>query len=120
MPWDDMHEKIVLNAWAEKFGRAELTGQYFSVPNTEKETYWCEYSQMNDISEYGFKTVPELEEMLGQALTEEFYKELLLPLAVAAFKEKKIIQIEKGIVEDCEVRQMGADEFTIPEFVYQF
>ena len=117
MRWTDMNEKEMIKAWAEEEFSESLTREYLPMPDKEKESYWCEYNKEGDILEYAFDTVPELKSMMEQELKEEYYKDLILPMAVAALKEKKIIEIEN---QEDTLPLQKEDGFSIPDFVYRF
>lgn len=121
MCWTNMSEKEMIKTWAaEKFSE-EMQQEYLPQPDIRKESYWTEYDNGENITEYSFETVPELKKMLEREWTEEvFLNDLILPLAVAAFKERKIILQKENQIESRQDTGKAADEFSIPEFVYVF
>lgn len=120
MRWTNMDEKEMIKTWAKEEYLEDLMKECLPVPEQEKESYWCIHEGESDIEEYGFETVPELKEILQEQLKEEFYRDLLLPLVVAVFKEKKIIQLDEGNAEKGKDKEGDADGFSIPEFLYVF
>jgi len=119
MRWTDMSEKEILKAWAMECGTAERKEKYLPKAFGAGESYWCAYDGKGDIAEYGFETIRELKQIMAQELKEEFYRDLILPLSVAAFKEKKDIKVDtEGSGEDGTLHPQ--EEFSIPEFVYEF
>lgn len=118
MCWTNMDEKEIIKAWAEKECTREIITKYLSMPENEKESYWYVNDEEEDIAEYAFETVPELRKILEKKLKEEFYKDLVLPCAVAVFKEGEIANAEK--LDNEEDIQKDIGEFSIPEFVYVF
>jgi len=125
MRWTDMSAKEMIRAWAKEETTKQLSDRYLPHPQKDGGSYWCEHDISDEIIEYDFSSIPELRGMLERNLSEEFYKDLLLPLAVAVFKEKKIISVlpSGGSTDDLEENQLQKQEkgeFTIPEFVYVF
>lgn len=124
MHWISQSEKEMIIEWAKEFCTEDLTNQYLPMPNKAINSYWCKYSDDNEIMDYDFDTLPELKTMLEQELKDEFYEELLLPLTVAAFKEKVIIQAniqaEKDSNDIGKYSVQDNDSFSIPDFVYMF
>ncbi|MCM1498875.1 MAG: hypothetical protein NC124_10470 [Clostridium sp.] len=120
MRWTNMNEKEMIKAWAAEESSDSLTKEYLSMPDKEKESYWCEYDQKDDILEYTFDTIPELKSMLEKELEEDFYKDLIRPVAVASLKEKKLI-IQPDVTKQAAASSLQQeDEFSIPDFVYRF
>lgn len=122
MRWTDMSEKEMIKAWAGEECSRDLMEEYLPMPKQGEESYWNVHETEEEIAEYDFEKVPELKAILGEKLKEEFYRDLILPLAVAALKEKKIIQIEEENEnkESNQPLQKTGDEFLIPDFVYEF
>lgn len=120
MRWTDMDEKEMIKTWAQEKHSEDLMQEYFSKPEAEKESYWCMYDKGNEIVEYGFDTVPELKRILETELKEEFYKDLILPLVVATFKEEKIMRSNTEKLKYGQDTHKDMDDFSIPEFVYVF
>lgn len=126
MHWTSINEKEIIKEWANEQFKESLSDKYLSHINKEKDSYWCKYDEIDDIKEYDFENIPELKEMLKIELKEDFYTELLLPLSVAAFKEKKIfVESDKKMSDVEEKDDAGKEEnkdcdFKIPEFVYMF
>ncbi len=119
MRWTNMEEKEMIKAWAGEECSEDLIKEYLPVPEHGK-SYWCMHEEERDIVEYGFETVPELKGILEGELKEEFYRDLILPLAIAAFKEKTIIQLDTENLKYGQDVQKAQDGFSIPEFVYVF
>lgn len=115
-----MNEKEIIVEWAKKESSKELAGKYLSMLEFKIKSYWCKYDNDNEIIDYDFETVSDLKELLEQELEEEFYKDLYLPLAVAAFKERRIVQTDTDISDNDSVSKVGVEEFSIPDFVYTF
>lgn len=115
-----MNEKEMIKAWAEEEASDILTKEYLPMPDSDKESYWCEYDKGRDILEYSFDTVPELKSMLEQDYKEKFYEDLILPMAVAALKEKKIICVEQEEDKEGTLPIHQEDTISIPDFVYRF
>ena len=114
----DMTEKDMILEWAKEKFQKNLQAQIFSSFGTEAETYWEMCDSESDIEEFDFDNIPEVKAILEQKLKDSYYKELVLPLAVAIFKEKQLVDIEeKATLKD---RGNQEDVFTIPEFVYPF
>ena len=112
----DKTEKDIILEWAEENFQENLQMQMFS--SFEAETYWEMCDSESDIEEFDFDNVPEVKAILEQKLKDSYYKELVLPLTVAVFKEKQLVDIEeKATLKD---RENQEDIFTIPEFVYPF
>lgn len=120
MCWTNMNEKEIIVEWAKKESSKELASKYLSMPEFKIRSYWCKYGNGNEIIDYDFETVSDLKELLEQELEEDFYKDLYLPLAVAAFKERRIVQTDIDICEDNSTSKIGIEEFSIPDFVYIF
>lgn len=120
MRWTDMDEKEMIKVWAVEEYSGDLEKEYLPLPEQEKGSYWCVHGEEGDISEYGFESVPELKEILGEKLSEGFYSDLILPLAIAVFKEKEIIQLDTGKSENGQNMKKDMNEFLIPDFVYVF
>lgn len=118
MRWINMDEKEIIKVWAEEECTGEIITKYFSMPENNKESYWYVNDEEEDIAEYAFDTVPELKEILEKKLKEDFYKDLILPCAVAIFKEKEISDV--GKLKNEGAIQKDVEEFLIPEFVYVF
>lgn len=120
MRWTSMDEKEMIKAWAAEECSGDLMEEYLPLPEQGKESYWCVHGQEGDISEHGFGTIPEFKGILEKELKEEFYRDLILPLAVAAFKEKEIIKPDEEKLESGQDIKKDADGFSIPDFVYVF
>ena len=120
MRWTNMSEKEMIKAWAVEEFSERLQEEYLPQPNLGKKSYWTSFHNSGNLTEYDFGTIPELKAMLEQELGDEIYKDLVLPLAIAAMKEKKIIQIEDEDKEEKLVIQKEGDELLIPDFVYNF
>ena len=115
MHWTSKDEKGMI----KECGTEEISNQILPFPVKEEESYWCLCDKGRDIIEYGFNTALELKNELREELKEDYYEELIVPLAAAAFKEKmaaddKISSNSNAIVHS------GDDNLTIPEFVYAF
>lgn len=113
MRWTNMSEKEMIKEWAKEECLENLTREYLPMPEDDRESYWCEHSRGGDIAEYSFDTVLELKEMLEKELKEDFYRDLLLPLAVAALKERKILQIDTEAPDGRQVFYQDSEEFSI-------
>lgn len=122
MRWTDMDEIEMIKAWSEEENTETVLKKYLPQPDSGMESYWVKSNNEKNIMEYGFETVPELSDLLKRELTDEFFDNLILPLAVAAYKEKaKQEQAEiKREIENTEKNEEKDDGFTIPEFVYVF
>lgn len=119
MHWTSKDEKGMIKEWAQECGTEEISNQILPFPVKEEESYWCLCDKGRDIIEYGFNTALELKNELREELKEDYYEELIVPLAAAAFKEKmaaddKISSNNNAIVHS------GDENLTIPEFVYAF
>lgn len=112
----DKTEKDIILEWAEGKFQENLRTQIFSLSGAE--TYWEMCDSESDIEEFDFDNIPEVKAILEQKLKDSYYKELVLPLAVAIFKEKQLVDIEEKVTLDDRGNQ--EDVFTIPEFVYPF
>jgi len=115
-----MSEREMIKAWAREECTEELIREYLPMPETERESYWHKYDGKRDIAEYDFNTIPDIKGILEKELQEEFYQDLILPLSVAAFKEKKIIPEDMEKSDGNQGIRSGENEFSIPEFVYVF
>lgn len=115
MRWTDMSERDMIKEWAKEECRQEFEKAVFSQPENGIETYWTQYDTDSDIEEFDFETLPQLKAILEEKLSDPFYKDLILPLAVSAFKEKKVIDNAVGNVEG-----EKENKLEIPEFVYAF
>lgn len=124
MRWIDMDEKDMIKAWAREEYTQEIQMQYLTMPDCNAETYWQKYDNENNIVEFAFHDIPELISMLKDAMSGKEYEDLVLPLAVAAFKEQKKLNInahERNSDDGSAGLENGSDdEFVIPEFVYVF
>jgi hypothetical protein len=120
MRWTDMDEKEMIKAWAAEEYSEEIQREYLPQPDVCRESYWADYDNGGNLAEYGFGAVPEFVGMLQKELGAEYYKDLILPLAVAAFKEKEIILEEAGKAEGGHEAGEKADGLLIPDFVYVF
>ena len=117
MRWTNMDEKEMIKAWAGEECSGNLQKEYLPMPDSGQESYWTEYDNNRNIAEYDFSSVPELLVLLKAELKEEYLKDLIRPLAVAAFKQRARESAGgKAVTETGE----KAGEITIPEFVYIF
>lgn len=117
MRWTNMDEKEMVKAWAEEEYTENLQNMYLSQPDLEKESYWLEHNNSENIQEYDFSTVSELLAWLKLKLPEESMEDLLKPLAVAAFKQRTSMFESEMLSKKSEDT---TDKITIPEFVYNF
>jgi len=120
MRWTSIEEKEMIKEWAVAEGKDELTDRYLPQPDPMMESYWCECDEKNVISEYAFDSVSGLKALLERELEEEFYKDIILPVVIASFKEKKMIQADRDNVTEENMKTRNSNEFAIPEFVYVF
>ncbi|MCI8378539.1 MAG: hypothetical protein HFH72_08460 [Lachnospiraceae bacterium] len=120
MRWTDMSEKEIIKAWAAEEYTEGIREEYLPQPDACRGSYWTDFDNGGNIVEYDFGTVPEFKGMLEKEFQEGFFKELILPLAVAAFKEREIIQLDAGRPDNEQDVKKNTDGFSIPEFVYVF
>ena len=99
-------EKGMIKEWAVK--------NESRIKEQDKDSFWDTYDSVGDIVEYEFKTVTELKKMFGETLVG--CDDVILPLAVAAFKKKEWSSPNSEINND----KTGSGDFTIPEFIYVF
>ncbi len=118
MRWTSREEKGMIKEWAEAEKTAERMGQYLPQPDAGTESYWERHDETGAIMEYSFESISDLKEILEKELPEEFYKELLLPLAVATFKGEPSGHMT--VTDKGETDSKQGDGFEIPEFVYVF
>lgn len=122
MRWINMSEKEMIKAWSnEEYADINIE-TYLSLTESNRESYWTKSDNDKNIVEYDFHSAPELLVLLKTALNDEFFEDLILPLTVAAFKEKaKLEHLHEDMdIENKEISEIVTDEFTIPEFVYVF
>ena len=120
MHWTNKSEKENIKRWAGEYFTDKMKKQYLPMPDSVKESYWCKYDGNRDIVDYNFETISEIEKILQEELKEDFYEDLILHIAVAAFKEKEIIQIDENINKNNQTLDSDINNFTIPEFIYTF
>lgn len=122
MRWTDMSEKEMIKAWSDEEHTDAAAETYLPQPDSKEESYWTKYDNEKNIMEYDFHSVPELSALLKTELHDEVFEDLILPLTVAAFKEKaEAEQLSEAVkTENKEVSDKVDDELTIPEFVYVF
>ena len=123
MNWTDMNEIEMIKMWALENFSPNLKKCYLPQPDASKNSYWTVCDDGNDIDMYDFSSIPELRQIFENKFNEEIFKELIIPLTVAAFKGKAKAayknQIEEAVANK-ESDKNNANEFEIPEFVYVF
>lgn len=120
MHWISKDEKEIIKEWAKEYGTSKISMKYFPMPTAMVESYWNTSDNGNSIVEYEYENIPELKKLLEQELQEDFYKDLILPLAIAIFKEKKINCQSLNSIEEDRVFGVEKNDFKIPEYVYVF
>jgi len=90
---DSTEERIIkeiTDNLSEKSINLKLNSPYHPIENT---SYWHkrdEWQNQMDIMEYDFNTPLELQHLLKKVINEEYCNEYLVPLTVAAFKQRKV------------------------------
>ena len=122
MRWIDMSEKEMIKAWSNEEYTNAAAETYLPQPDSKEESYWTKFDNKKNIMEYDFHSVPELSILLKTELSDEVFEDLILPLTVAAFKEKaKVEHLSADMnMENKDVSDKIDDELIIPEFVYVF
>ncbi len=113
----DRSEKEIIKAWSAEQNTKNLTETYLAQPDEKMESYWTSYNNDKNIIEYDFSSLPELSNLLKTELKEQYFEELVLPITVAAFKERARILDDSN--EDLNAKKK-MDGFSLPEFVYVF
>ena len=86
MPWTD--EKDTIKEWAANIASKEITEEIFSAKDVNADSYWTSCEDGNDIKDYAFETLPELEKLLKQSLTESYMDSIIIPIAITTLKHK--------------------------------
>lgn len=122
MHWTSKKEQDIIKEWAMCEHTEASVENYLPPIMKDQISYWEEHDEQGEISEYQFDTMMELQQILKNKFIDENMKDLILPLAVAAFKEKhKVDQMIKETSDgESQVRQDNSSDFSIPEFRYVF
>ncbi len=122
MHWTSKNEQDIIKEWAAKEHTEIFAETYLSSPKKHEATYWEIHNEQGEISEHQFDTMMELQQILRDKFADENMKDLILPLAVAAFKEKyKVDEATQNISsEEGQLKQENSADFSIPEFRYVF
>lgn len=122
MHWTSKNEQDIIKEWAAKEHTEIFAETYLSSPKKDETTYWEIHNEQGEISEHQFDTMMELQQILKDKFVDENMEDLILPLAVAAFKEKyKVDEATKNISgEEGQLKQENSADFSIPEFRYVF
>lgn len=114
----DIKEKDLLKEWASSHASPEITKAILSGINTESESYWttCDTSEEN-IIEYGFDTMDELQKQLEHLLSDEIFRDIHTRLTVSAFKLRQLSQRPQHESSEDDGENPN---FVIPDFVYNF
>lgn len=108
-------ERQFLYEWFTKNTSQLLREKFLSQKNNRVETYWEMCGGNEDICEYDFSTLRDFQRMLAGNLKEEYFRELILPLAVATFIAHDELRDKEDKRDDVQ-----NEEFLIPDFVYVF
>lgn len=113
----DIKEKELLKQWAASNENDTVTRKVLSSIDRTCESYWTKMSE-NDtyISEYGFENMSDLENGIKNALPDNMFQSMYMPLTIASFKLRQHTEASKTSTENTE----DSSCFAIPDFVYNF
>lgn len=112
MNWTENGEKKRLYEWVCE----NKDTVFFDKISDSLETYYHSFDNTNNVREYGFSSVPELENDLDELWRNEpLFDSIRRVCAVAAFKLRPEI-----VPENQEKGDNGEDNLKIPDYVYMF
>ncbi len=111
MPLTNGEQKI--KNWAE--GHVTEAAKKGILPNPDDmmTSYWIKHDSENDISEYGFDTMPEFENAMKSSIGVDI-ADISKSITVEAFKSKERL----GKSTECENDKK--DKLNVPDFIYVF
>lgn len=108
-------EKEDIKSWAANLENNIYIHKVFTTFSSNVETYFEKFENKQNIEEYDFNSIRELESLLDSYVDDDILKNIKTSIMIAIMKSQNTIEENKNS-QECENKDM----FQIPEYVYVF